>query len=114
MHTCFCLYLPFFGSVVLELYALTSFRHFPHACHVQCENHGRQFYRCGISGGDQCKTYIWLNETAGQYSGGGGSGGRSDSCDGDRGENQDRPMCEGHEEPCAFRTVRKEVIVTAL
>lgn len=60
---------------------------------------------------EQCSVFTWLDEgdsraggaTAGGVSSGGGGGG---------GGGGDGRMCDGHQEQCAFRTVRKEVRFT--
>ncbi|CAM9789806.1 unnamed protein product, partial [Discosporangium mesarthrocarpum] len=64
-------------------------------------NQGREFYCCARAQGEQCEHFKWTDEEPssggpsfrGPTRGGGGGDGR---------------VCNGHQEPCALRTVRKE------
>ncbi|CAM9683552.1 unnamed protein product, partial [Ascophyllum nodosum] len=57
-------------------------------------NQGRQFYCCARQESDgRCSTFMWADEDPPAAGGAGGADGR---------------LCEGHQEPCSFRTVRKE------
>ncbi|CAM9875945.1 unnamed protein product, partial [Sphacelaria rigidula] len=69
-------------------------------------NKGRQFYCCANPRADQCKTFIWVDESD-QASGRSNLGSTGLSNGGGQ-EKGDGRVCAGHKEPCAFRTVRKE------
>lgn len=81
---------------LLVLYGLGMIRKGP--------NQGRQFYCCPRADrSEQCNIFVWLDE-----SNGAAGSGRGASSFGSGGEGEGR-VCSGHQEPCALRTVRKEV-----